>query len=74
MRRPRQEAPFKQAEFTDTDWGPVPARRRHWAGVRLDAAVDVGYSHLVTCLVEHVTAGGDADPLVHYRGRYPRLG
>lgn len=64
---------FRQADFTDTDWGPVPSGAATWAGVRLEGTSSVGFSELVTCAIEHVTAGGDDEPLVHYRGRYPRL-
>jgi flavin reductase (DIM6/NTAB) family NADH-FMN oxidoreductase RutF len=65
---------FRQADFTDTDWGPVPSGAPTWAGVRLETTTEVGYSHLVTCVVEEVVTGDTADPLVHYRGRYPRIG
>nr|WP_300152002.1 flavin reductase family protein [Propionicimonas sp.] len=65
---------FRQAAFTDTDWGPVPADAATWAGVRLEGVTTVGYSELVTCTIEQVTANGEDEPLVHYRGRYPRLG
>ena len=34
-----------------------------WAGVRLEDAADVGWSRLLTCTVEHVEVGDDADPL-----------
>ena len=64
---------FGQADFTDTDWGPVPAGAPTWAGVRLESVQEAGWSQLVTCALEHVRAEGEADPLVHYRGRYPRL-
>lgn len=64
---------FRQAPFTDTDWGPVPTGASAWAGVRLESVAEVGWSQLVTCRLEHVTAGDATDPLVHYRGRYPRL-
>jgi len=65
---------FRQAAFTDTAWGPVPTGTPTWAGVRLEGTAEVGHSLLVTCVVEAVTTGDDADPLVHYRGRYHRLG
>ncbi len=64
---------FRHAGFTETDWGPVPDGVLTWAGVRLEGTGEVGYSRLVTCVVEDVTTGEDADPLLHYRGRYPRL-
>jgi len=66
---------FRQAPFTDTAWGPVPEGAATWAGVRVEDSRPVGWSLLVTCLLEELAAAGAAeDPLVHHRGRYPRLG
>lgn len=70
---PAPGGPFRQAGFTDTDWGPVPAGAQTWAGVRLEEARELGWSLLITCAIEHVESGGDAEPLVHHRGRYPRV-
>jgi hypothetical protein len=64
---------FRQAEFVDTDWGPRLANASTWAGVRLETSSDVGWSRLVTCLVEQVVVGADTDPLGHRRGRFIRL-
>ena len=63
---------FGQAEFVGTDWGPRLARATTWAGVRLEHSVDVGWSRLLTCTVEHVEIGDDEDPLLHRRGRWSR--
>jgi len=63
---------FRQAEFVDTDWGPRLAHATTWAGVRLEAAADVGWSRLLTGTVEHLDVGEDADPLLHRRGRWVR--
>ena len=43
-------------------------------GVRTEKVETVGWSQLVTATLEKVTTGVADDPLVHYRGRYPRLG
>ena len=64
---------FGQATFETTDWGPRLERAATWAGVRLESAVDVGWSRLLTCTVEHVEVGEDSDPLGHRRGRFRRL-
>jgi flavin reductase (DIM6/NTAB) family NADH-FMN oxidoreductase RutF len=64
---------FRQAEFVDTDWGPRLASATTWAGVRLETSANVGWSRLVTCLVEQVVVGADTDPLGHRRGRFTRL-
>lgn len=65
---------FSQAGFAETEWGPVPVGCGTWAGVRLEGTTEVGWSSLVTAVIEHliVVEGGD-DPLLHYRGGYPRL-
>lgn len=70
---------FKQAEFVDTPWGPRLADVEVWAGVRLESAVDVGWSRLVTCVLDEVEvtgdgvdAAGEPDSLTHRRGRYGR--
>jgi len=65
---------FRQAAFDDTDWGPRLRHETTWAGVRLEQATPVGWSLLLTCTVEHVEVGDDADPLLHRRGRWVRLG
>lgn len=65
---------FAQAEFVDTAWGPRLATASTWAGVRLESAVDAGWSTLLTATVEHVEVGDDVDPLLHRRGRWLRPG
>jgi flavin reductase (DIM6/NTAB) family NADH-FMN oxidoreductase RutF len=65
---------FRQAEFVDTEWGPRLATASTWAGVRLEESSEVGWSIVLTCVVEHVVVGEDADPLGHRRGRWVRLG
>jgi flavin reductase (DIM6/NTAB) family NADH-FMN oxidoreductase RutF len=61
---------FRQAEFAATEWGPRLASASTWAGVRLESVQDVGWSTLVTTVVEHLEIGDDVDPLRHHRGRY----
>ncbi len=68
---PAPGGPFRQAEFTSSPWGPRLTRAATWAGVRLESATPVGWSSLVTAVVEEVTVGED-DPLIHRRGRYLR--
>jgi flavin reductase (DIM6/NTAB) family NADH-FMN oxidoreductase RutF len=65
---------FASAAFEQTDWGPRLGHVATWAGVRLEAAAEVGWSALVTCVLEHVVVGDDVEPLVHRRGRYVRPG
>jgi flavin reductase (DIM6/NTAB) family NADH-FMN oxidoreductase RutF len=69
---PAPGGPFRMAEFGQTDWGPLLARATTWAGVSLESVTEVGWSALVTCVVDEVRIGPDAAPLVHRRGRYLR--
>ena len=62
---------FRQAEFVPTQWGPRLASAATWAGVHLEGSVEVGWSSLVTCVVDELTVG-EGEPLVHRRGRYQR--
>ena len=64
---------FAQAEFEPTEWGPRLTSAQTWAGVRLESQQDVGWSTLVTTVVEHLEVGDEPDadePLRHHRGRY----
>jgi flavin reductase (DIM6/NTAB) family NADH-FMN oxidoreductase RutF len=63
---------FRTAEFEQTSWGPRLVAASTWAGVRLEAAQDVGWSTLVTTVIEHLVVGDDDDVLQHHRGRYRR--
>jgi flavin reductase (DIM6/NTAB) family NADH-FMN oxidoreductase RutF len=65
---------FRSAPFVDTAWGPRLERAATWAGVRLEEESAVGWSRMLMCVVEHIELGEDADPLLHRRGRYVRLG
>ena len=68
---PAPGGPFRQAEFETTPWGPRLAGTVTWAGVRLESRTEVGWSALVTCVVEELEIG-DREPLIHRRGRYQR--
>jgi flavin reductase (DIM6/NTAB) family NADH-FMN oxidoreductase RutF len=61
---------FRQAEFVDTEWGPRLTTASTWAGVRLESQQEVGWSTLVTTVLEHLEIGEDDEPLQHRRGRY----
>jgi flavin reductase (DIM6/NTAB) family NADH-FMN oxidoreductase RutF len=61
---------FRQAEFEATTWGPRLFTASTWAGVRLESEQAVGWSTLVTTVVEHLVVGDDEQPLQHRRGRY----
>jgi flavin reductase (DIM6/NTAB) family NADH-FMN oxidoreductase RutF len=63
---------FRQAAFEQTEWGPRLSSASTWAGVRLESQQEVGWSTLVTTVVEHLEVGDDEEPLRHHRGRYAR--
>lgn len=63
---------FRAAEFEPTAWGPRLASAPAWAGVTLESSVEVGWSTLVTCVLDEITIAEDVEPLVHRRGRYQR--
>ena len=63
---------FAQAEFVDTEWGPRLAGAGSWAGLTLEESREVGWSTLVTCVVEALEVAEEDEPLVHRRGRYQR--
>ncbi|MFC7497584.1 MULTISPECIES: flavin reductase family protein [unclassified Nocardioides] len=69
---PAPGGPWRMAAFTDTEWGPRLADASTWAGVTVESAAEVGWSRQLTCVMESVTVGDDAEPLVHRRGRYVR--
>jgi flavin reductase (DIM6/NTAB) family NADH-FMN oxidoreductase RutF len=71
---PAPGGPFRQAEFVPTQWGPLLASARTWAGVRVEDEQGVGWSTLVTTVVEQVEVDQDdeVEPLRHRRGRYGR--
>ena len=72
---PAPGGPFTLGDWTDSAWGPVLTGTAGWIGVRRDEAEprEVGWGLLVEGIVESVTVG-DADALVHLRGRYRDLG
>lgn len=67
---PAPGGPFRMATFEDTDWGPRLASAGTWAGVRVESVAEVGWSLLLTCVIESLEVGEDGEPLVHRRGRY----
>jgi flavin reductase (DIM6/NTAB) family NADH-FMN oxidoreductase RutF len=66
---PAPGGPFGDG-WISTEFGPVLAGQRSWAGCRLDSATPLGWGQLVTATVEAVRLGDEELPLIHYRGRY----
>ncbi|MEQ7129179.1 flavin reductase family protein [Actinopolymorpha sp. B11F2] len=67
---PAPGGPFRLAEWTDTDWGPVPTSVQTWAGCRLMRARPFGWALAVEAELERIELGEENDPLLHRRGRY----
>ena len=69
---PAPGGPFRLADWQVTAWGPVLPDASAWAGLRLTATHEVGWSLLLDGVVEQVELGEQSAPLVHRRGRYLR--
>lgn len=69
---PAPGGPFRMAEWEETGHGPRLASATTWAEVTVESVAEVGWSQLVTAVVDDVVVGDDAQPLVHRRGRYVR--
>jgi flavin reductase (DIM6/NTAB) family NADH-FMN oxidoreductase RutF len=69
---PAPGGPFRMAEWEETAHGPRLASATTWALVSVEDARTVGWSTLVTAVVDEVVVGEEPDPLVHRRGRYQR--
>ena len=64
---------FSHAAFDQVEWGPRLVAASTWAGVRVESDQAVGWSRLVTTVVERLEVGPDEEePLRHRRGRYAR--
>jgi len=69
---PAPGGPFRMGEWTQTDYGPVPAHTPAWLGVRVEGTPQsTGWSVLLRARIELVTING-SDPTVLslFRGRY----
>ena len=69
---PAPGGPFRQAPFEQTAWGPRLVSAATWAGLSVESVATVGWSELVTGVIESVSVGEDTDPLLHRRGRWVR--
>ena len=63
---------FGLADFVVTSWGPRLTSTTTWAGVRIESTTEVGWSRLLTGVIEELSVSADDDPLLHRRGRYSR--
>jgi 3-hydroxy-9,10-secoandrosta-1,3,5(10)-triene-9,17-dione monooxygenase reductase component len=71
---PAPGGPFATGTWIETGYGPVPEDAGIWAGCRIEAEEPVGWSLLVRATIETFGSGPERRPLIHYRGRYHRLG
>lgn len=69
---PAPGGPWRLATFEESAWGPRLADAAGWAGVRLESETAVGWSALMTAMIEEIELAEDREPLVHRRGRYVR--
>ena len=69
---PAPGGPFRLSDWQDTAWGPVLPDASAWAGLRVGAGQEIGWSLLLDGVVEQVELADQAAPLVHRRGRYLR--
>ncbi|UQX89158.1 flavin reductase family protein [Jatrophihabitans telluris] len=70
---PAPGGPFAGTEWLDTEWGPVPAHARTWAGGRLvdPTGARLGWGVHVAVELEHIEVLAEPGPaLVHRGGRY----
>ncbi len=65
---------FRTGSFAGSAYGPRLEDATAWASVTVESAADVGWSRLVTCVLDEVEIGDDDEPLGHRRGRWLRLG
>lgn len=70
---PAPGGPFRTGSFEQTAWGPRLVDASTWAGVRVETSAEVGWSTLLTCVVEQLVVGEEDDPLGSRRGRWVRL-
>lgn len=63
---------FRLAGWQESRWGPVLEGASAWAGLRVSAMREVGWSLLLDGVVERVELADQVAPLVHRRGRYLR--
>jgi flavin reductase (DIM6/NTAB) family NADH-FMN oxidoreductase RutF len=70
---PAPGGPFRAGEFEQLEAGPQLVDAPAWASVSLEDAADLGWSRLVTCVIDEARVGPDDDVLLHRRGRYLRL-
>lgn len=67
---PAPGGPFRTGTFAESPWGPRLEDASAWAGLALESATTVGWSSLLTLVVDEVSIADEERPLLHRRGRY----
>lgn len=72
---PAPGGPFTLGAWEESPWGPVLTDTAGWIGVRRSALEPrhAGWGLLVEGSIEHIEVG-DADAMIHLRGRYRQAG
>lgn len=64
---------FATGDWTQTEYGPVPAGAGTWAGCRLESDRPCGWALLLQATIERFHLDAAPVPLLYFRGRYQRL-
>lgn len=69
---PAPGGPFRTGTFEESDWGPRLVDATAWASVTVEEIREVGWSLLITAVIDHAELAEDHDALQHRRGRWQR--
>lgn len=72
--RPNPGGVFAGSETSQSEWGPVLADFSNRAFCTFSQKEEIGYSGLVTGVIDKVEITELRDPLAYFRGRYRSLG
>ena len=70
---PAPGGPFRMTAFEPTPYGPALVGATSRALVSVETQVEVGWSLLLTCVIDDLHVADDDAPLLHRRGRYGTL-
>lgn len=71
--RPSPGGMFSGLDVTDTEWGPSIQTIETRAFCSRATIEPLGWSGILTGIIDSVEFGADPDPLIHYRGGYRHL-
>ena len=70
---PSPGGPFATVDASDSEWGPLLGDLPDRLFCTYMTREEVGWSGLMVGTVDRVALTDEAEPLIHYRGRYRRL-